>query len=131
MPWWIGQFKRWAPKARIWGLHNYKDANNGTTTNTRAFLKLVKGSVWLTETGGIKRLKPAPGSRGSGRFTTLKGQAQAVKRVFALAKLSKRIKRVYFYQWREDPKARWDSAFVDRHGKPRPALAALRSSLRR
>jgi hypothetical protein len=131
MPWWIGQFKRYAPKARLWGLHNYKDANNGTTLNTRALLKIVKGTVWLTETGGIKRLKPHPGSRGNGRTATLKGQALAVKRVFALAKLSKRIKRVYFYQWQHNPKNRWDSAFVDEHGKPRPALATLRAGIRR
>ncbi|MEA2291889.1 MAG: hypothetical protein QOF17_909 [Solirubrobacteraceae bacterium] len=131
MPWWIGQFKRYAPTARLWGLHNYKDANNGTTVNTRTLLKIVKGTVWLTETGGIKRLKPHPGSRGNGRTATLKGQALAVKRVFALAKLSKRIKRVYFYQWRHATKNRWDSAFVDEHGKPRPALAALRSGLRK
>jgi hypothetical protein len=131
MPWWIGQFKRFAPKARLWGLHNYKDANNGTTLNTRALLKIVKGNVWLTETGGIKRLKPHPGSRGNGRTNTLKGQALAVKRVFNLARMNKRIKRVYFYQWRQDGNARWDSAFLDMHGKPRPALATLRAQLRK
>jgi hypothetical protein len=127
---WITTFKRYAPKARLWGLHNYKDANNGTTHNTRALLKLVKGKVWMTETGGIKRLKPHPGSRGNGRTSSLKGQALAIKRVFKLARMSKRIKRIYFYEWAHKPIQRWDSAFVDRRGKPRPALATLRAQLR-
>jgi hypothetical protein len=130
MPKWIKQFKRFAPKARLWGLHSYKDPNNGTNWHTKELLRTVKGKVWLTETGGIKRLKPAPGSRGNGRFNTLRGQATAVKRVYALAKMSKRIKRIYFYQWQQDPKARWDSAFLDRKGKVRPALAALRAGMK-
>jgi hypothetical protein len=131
-PAWIKKFKRYAPKARVWGVHSYKDPNNGTTWHTRELLKLVKGQVWLTETGGIKRLKPARGSRGNGRFSTLSGQAKAVKRVYGLAKLfPRRIKRIYFYQWQQDPKARWDSAFLDRKGHVRPALAALRAGMRR
>jgi hypothetical protein len=130
-PGWIAQFKRFAPNARLWGVHSYKDPNDGTTWHTRELMRLVKGQVWLTETGGIKRLKPLPGSRGNGRFNTLKGQATALKRVFGLAKLyPKRIKRLYFYQWQQDPKARWDSAFLDHRGRVRPTLAALRSGMR-
>jgi hypothetical protein len=48
-----------------------------------------------------------------------------VKRVYALARMSKRIRRLYFYQWTQDRKARWDSAFLDYRGHKRPALAAL------
>jgi hypothetical protein len=130
-PAWIKQFKRYAPKARLWGIHSYKDPNNGTTWHMRQLLSLVKGKVWLTETGGIKRLKPAPGSRGNGRFNTLRGQAKAIKRVYGLAKLfPRRIKRIYFYQWQQDPKARWDSAFLDHRGRVRPALGALRAGRR-
>jgi hypothetical protein len=124
---WLAEFKRFVPKARLWGVHSYKDPNNGTTWHTRQLMRMLKGQVWLTETGGIKRLKPLPGSRGNGRFNTLHGQAVAVKRVYALARAyPTRIKRIYFYQWRQDPKARWDSAFVDRKGKVRPAYTALR-----
>lgn len=130
MPKWIKKFKHYAPKARLWGLHSYKDPNNGTTWHIRQFMRTVKGTVWLTETGGIKRLKPGPTSRGNGRFNTLKGQATAVKRVYQLARSYKRIKRIYFYQWRQDRKARWDSAFTDYKGRIRPALKALRAGLR-
>ena len=35
---WIKRFRRSAPKARLWGLHNYKDANDHTNS-TRRFLR--------------------------------------------------------------------------------------------
>ncbi len=73
---WVKKFKRYAPSARIWGLHNYKDANDAAGT-TKLLLKAVKGQVWLTETGGILRLKPSDGSRG-GRKHTKGEQAKAV-----------------------------------------------------
>jgi hypothetical protein len=132
MPAWIDEFKRYAPNARLWGLHSYKDPNNGTTWHLRGLLQQVKGRVWLTETGGIKRLKPLKGSKGNGRFNTLQGQARALKRVFALAKLApRRINRIYFYQWRQAPGERWDSAFLDSRGRSRPVVSALRAELKR
>jgi hypothetical protein len=130
MPAWIEKFKHYAPNARLWGLHSSKDPNDGTNWHLRNFLHQVKGQVWLTETGGIKRLKPAPGSRGNGRTNTLHGQAVAVKRVYALARSNKRIRRIYFYQWSQDRTQRWDSAFLDYRGRKRPALAALAAGLR-
>jgi hypothetical protein len=127
---WIKRFKRYAPKARLWGLHNYKDANDHTNT-TRRFLHAVRGKVWLTETGGILRLKPHPGSRGNGRTETKTQQAGAVSRVFKLARANPRIQRVYFYEWRHQPKNRWDSAFLDANGHKRPAYLTLQRNLGR
>jgi hypothetical protein len=127
---WIKRFKRYAPKARLWGLHNYKDANDHTNT-TRKFLKAVPGKVWLTETGGILRLKPHPGSHGNGRKETKTHQAGAVNRVFKLARTYRRIERVYFYEWRHQTKNRWDSAFLDADGHKRPAYRALERNLSR
>jgi len=131
MPGWIARFRHYAPKARLWGVHGYKDANNGTTYHLRRFLRQVKGRVWLTETGGIKRLKPHPGSKGNGRTETLKQQATSIRRVYKLARMSHRVRRIYFYQWRQRPRERWDSALIDARGRARPALAAVRSGLRR
>jgi hypothetical protein len=125
---WVKKFKRYAPSARIWGLHNYKDANDATGT-TRTLLKAVKGQIWLTETGGILRLKPSDGSRG-GRKHTKSQQAKAVKRVYRIAKSSRRITRVYFYEWAKKRGNRWDSAFVETNGKLRPSYHALRRGLR-
>jgi hypothetical protein len=102
----------------VWGLHNYKDATWARGT-TRVFLQMVRGPVWLTETGGMR-------SRGG-----LKGQARSVRRVFDLARTWGRIKRIYFYQWKDVPRRSWDSAFLSANGKPRPAYYALRKGLRR
>jgi hypothetical protein len=126
---WIRRFKRYAPKARIWGLHNYKDAND-RTNSTRRFLKAVRGQVWLTETGGILRLKPHPGSHGDGRTHTKTHQARAVSRVFRIARANRRVTRVYFYEWKKQPRNRWDSAFLNANGTLRPAYHALQRALR-
>ena len=125
---WIKKFKRYAPSARIWGVHNYKDANDATGS-TKQLLRTVKGQVWLTETGGILRLKPADGSRG-GRKHTKAHQAKAVKRVYTIAKSSRRITRVYFYEWAKKKGNRWDSAFVEANGALRPSYRALKRGLR-
>jgi hypothetical protein len=125
---WIKKFKKYARGARIWGIHNYKDANDATNT-TKQLLKAVKGQVWLTETGGILRLKPADGSRG-GRKHTKAEQAKAVKRVYKIAKSSRRIARVYFYEWAKKKGNRWDSAFLETNGRLRPSYHALKRGLR-
>jgi hypothetical protein len=114
---WLAVYKRNVRHAKVWALHNYKDSTRSRGT-TRVFLNAVRGSVWLTETGGLR-------SRGG-----LKGQAKAVRRVFALARSSSRIKRIYFYQWRHVTGRSWDSAFVSANGKRRPAYYALRAGLR-
>jgi hypothetical protein len=114
---WLNVYKRKVRGAKIWALHNYKDATR-SRAYTAQFLRTVRGPVWLTETGGMR-------ARGG-----LKGQAKAVRRVFALARASRRIKRIYFYQWRHHGSGRWDSAFVSKNGKRRPAYYALRAGLR-
>jgi hypothetical protein len=131
MPAWIARFRRYAHHPRLWGLHNYRDANRATGA-TRGFLRIVKGKVWLTETGGIRRTDHrAHGSKAVRYRKSLARQAKAVRRVFAIARSSHRIKRLYFYQWRRVPGASWDSAFVNADGSARPALRALRRGLRR
>ena len=115
---WLAVYKRHIRGAKVWALHNYKDATR-SRGGTQDFLRTVRGPVWLTETGGL---------RGRGGF---KGQAKAVKRVFTIARSSRRIKRIYFYQWRHQRGRRWDSAFVSANGKRRPAYYALRNALRR
>jgi hypothetical protein len=116
---WLRTYKRKVHKAKVWGLHNYKDTSSRNTRGTtRVFVNMVRGQVWLTETGGLI-------NRGG-----LKGQAKSVKRVFTLTHQIKRIKRVYFYQWRGVRKSHWDSAFLSPTGKKRPAYFALKRKLR-
>jgi hypothetical protein len=103
-------------RVKVWGLHNYKDTTRARGT-TRLFLNATRGPVWLTETGGIR-------SRGG-----LRAQAKSVRRVFTIARGARRIKRVYFYQWKQVDN-HWDSAFVGKNGKRRPAYYALRAGLK-
>ena len=117
---WLRDYKHGVRGAKVWGLHNYKDATSKHTRGTtRAFVRLVRGPVWLTETGGIR-------SRGG-----LQGQARSVKRIFALARANRAIKRIYFYEWRAVRHSHWDSAFLSATGKRRPAYHALRQGLHR
>jgi hypothetical protein len=125
---WVTRFRRVAKGPLIWGLHNYIDANLFRTYATLRFLALTRGPVWFTETGGLVKRK----NHSTIHFPQgIKHAVTATRWVFKLAALSPRIKRVYFYQWMPDPnrRATWDSALVDRRGRPRPALAVLRSGL--
>jgi len=128
---WLATFKRYAIKPRLWGLHSYSDANRFRPvklSSTRQLLRVVKGPVWLTEAGGIVRFGTfySGGRRGEARA------ANAVVHTFAVARSSRRIKRVYLYHWDADPKfVWWDSALVAANGRARPALDVLRRELNR
>jgi hypothetical protein len=125
---WVKRFRK-ATKARhlIWGLHNYVDANRIQKTGTKELLKLVKGDVWFTETGGLVWRLNAPSRI---QFPeSVPHAALATKQVFRLAALSPRVTRVYFYNWTPGPT--WDSALTDAHGRPRPAYKVLKAWLRK
>ena len=114
---------------KVWGLHNYNDANTLKTTGTRLLLKSVKGAVWFTETGGVV-------SRNNGSSVkfpmSASHAAQATKFVFStLAKLSPRVQRVYLYHWNTgigDGRT-WDSGLIGPDDKGRPALQILAGTL--
>jgi len=124
---WVRAFRRRArEEPRYWGLHNYIDANRFRTKGTKALLKAApRGNIWFTETGGLVVRRNGsriafPGSR--------KHAAKATKQVFKLARLSKRIRRVYIYHWTPQltKLPTWDSALMDPRGKPRPAYQVLK-----
>ena len=106
----------------VWGLHNYDDANvSHTPRYTRAYLRAVPGKVWITETGGIIRSKH--------RRYGVKAAARATKAALRIAKVSRRVKRVYFYHWIRNPRNYWDSAFLNANGTPRPAYRIFKNAL--
>jgi len=109
---------------RIWGLHNYKDVNRRQSRGVKNVLSVVKGKVWLTETGGIVRFgKDFPYSKSRA--------AKRTKYMFTLARRYKRIQRIYVYRWFGEPRsARFDAGLVNADGSSRPALTQFRKSIK-
>jgi hypothetical protein len=128
---WIREFRRVARRrVRIWSIHNHLDANRHRTIGTRTLLRNTRGQVWFTETGGIVN-RVVDGRRR--REYNKRNAVKATRNVFKLARLSRRVTRIYFYHWvaPQDRRPRWDSAFIDPNGRARPALAVLKRQARR
>ena len=115
-----GRGKAASTASGIWAIHNYIDANRFRTRGTRSLLRATKARIWFTETGGLVRR-----DNGS-RIEFAESPRHAVKAtkwVLKLARLSPRVRRVYFYHWTAPaPEATWDSALIDRRGPPAPRL---------
>ena len=118
-------------KPKIWGLHNYVDANAFKSAGTKRMLRAVKGKIWFTETGGlVKRYqRKRPGVRARWVRHSLKHAGKATKYVFKLAKLSSRVDMVFFYHFMPSPRkgATWDSALIDSKGRARPSYRVVKS----
>jgi len=130
MPRWVRTVERSARhRIGIWAIHNYIDANRFRTSGTLSLLRATRAKIWFTETGGLVR-------RDNGSkiefANSPKHAVRATRWVFKLARLSPRIRRVYFYHWTAPKRnATWDSALTDRRGRARPALRVLRTYVRR
>jgi hypothetical protein len=129
---WARRFVKAAKRTpKVWGLHNYVDANTLSTKTTKKLVAAVGGSIWLTETGGIVRRA----NKSSVVFPTGTAHAAKVtKFIFdKLVKVSPRIQRVYLYHWDTGIAGgpTWDSGFVGPDGQARPALTALQGVLAR
>ena len=111
-------------KGRIWGLHNYKDVNRRQSKGVKNVLSVVKGQLWLTETGGIVHFgKDFPYS--------LKRAASRTKYMFKLARKYKRVSRIYVYRWFGEPRsARFDAGLVNPNGTARPAFKQFKKSIK-
>ena len=109
---------------RIWGLHNYKDVNRRQSKGVKNVLSVVKGKVWLTETGGIVKFgKDFPRSP--------KRAASRTKYMFRLARGYRRVQRIYVYRYYGEPRsARFDAGLVNPNGSARPAYKQFRKSIK-
>ena len=128
---WVRRFRKEARrKVRVWSIHNHIDANRFRTAGTKKLLRHTRGKVWFTETGGITRRWI--GRRKIKRYT-VRNAEKATRQVFRLARLSRRVTRVYFYHWLapNERRPRWDSGFIGRAGKARPAYRVLKRQVRR
>jgi hypothetical protein len=130
---WLKKFKRGVTiKPKIWGLHNYGDANGLKDRGTARLLANVKGQIWFTETGGLVLRRQYVGNKPVKTYRyTLAHAAKATKHVLELACTSPRIRRVYLYDW-QAPRTvtSWDSSFLNPKGVLRPAYAVLRRWVR-
>jgi hypothetical protein len=128
---WVKSFNRalgYSPK--IWGLHNYVEANRFRMQRLRELLRVVpRSKVWLTETGGLVRrdngstTKIPEGARHAGEVT---------RYIFDhILPRNPRIARVYIYHWNSESSATsWDSALINPAGGERSALFVLARVLR-
>jgi hypothetical protein len=131
---WLRSFIRYSHnRARIWGLHNYKDVNRKQSKGLRNVLTTVPGEVWLTETGGITTFVS------SGFKTSASRAASATKYMFQLADrydsrkrgYKSKVTRIYVYRWWGEPDGRFDSGLVNPDGSPRPAFAQFEKYAKR
>lgn len=124
VPWLQGFLRAVKHKPTLWGLHNYLDANRLRSTGTDKLLRAVKGTVWITETGGVVHRNHY---KSQISFPESPGHAAKVTSfVLKLADSKPRIARVYLYQWNADSLFEaWDSGLIDPFGQRRPAYSIV------
>jgi hypothetical protein len=108
------------PHPKFWGFHNYADTNRFSTKRTRALLKATKrGDIWITETGGIVSL-------GKNFPYNTKRAAKALGCMFTVAKVSRRITRMYVYHFMGLKKGKiFDAGLLNPDGTKRPGYKVV------
>jgi hypothetical protein len=116
---WLERYKaHLRGRPRLWSMHNYLDVNRPRRwreSGTRKVLRMTRGRLWITETAGLVI---------SRRYTQYNERraAAATARMFDFARRSRRIKRLYGYQWQAGcDRYSWDSGWFRSNGSPRPA----------
>lgn len=128
---WVGLFLKHAGRRnypKVWGIHNYADTNYGGSLATAFMLRSIakRGDVWVTETGGIYEFTQQDGDV---VFRPSESRAaKGTRNAYSVAKkFSRRIKRLYYYQWRKNNAFDFfDAGIVSPNGVPRKSYAALR-----
>lgn len=116
---------------RLWGLHNYVEANRFRMQRLRELLRVTRGArIWLTETGGLVR-------RDNASTTAIpegpRHAANVTRYIFDhLLPRNPRIRRVYPYHWNAGPLAQtsWDSGLITPTGHRRSSFHVLERVLR-
>ena len=136
---WTRDWCRWAARFRRAAGHRRGSGGCTTTSTPTASAPrapgrcsaTVQGDVWFTETGGLverqQRLDGPPARLEAHAAKATDWRARPAR------ELSPRIKRVYLYHWRPAPEPfpTWDSALLDREGRPRLAYDVLHTWVRR
>jgi hypothetical protein len=139
---WLPKFLRAVHSSpRLWGLHNYRDANRNhplARSWTLRLTRLVRGRIWVTEGGGIVGMRNSISGRTVWPYNPRRAGA-SMRHLFALITapaVRRRYTRFYAYNyfgtWSDNKvTAPWDSGLVGLNGKPRPAYAVLLRTIRR
>jgi hypothetical protein len=126
---WVLEYKRHLRgRPRLWSMHNYFDVNyfhSWRRSGTRRLLGLTRGRLWISETAGVVFYVR------NGRVGE-EAAARATRRMLSLPRHSRRITRVYAYQWQAECRPRtWDSAWFRADGSARPAYRVVVRALAR
>jgi hypothetical protein len=115
---------------KLWGMHNYVEANRFKMHRLRELLRITRGArVWLTEVGGLVR-------RDNGSTTVIpegvRHAGDVTRYIFdRILPLNPRVRRVYIYHWNSlSAKDSWDSGLISPSGHERSALYVLSRVLR-
>jgi hypothetical protein len=133
---WVRSFLHWAHRPRLWGLHSYVDVGQGNHERTSQLLRLVRGQVWFTEAGGPVWRWERPYGTGRASYIVHPEMyaATLAHRLLALASISPRIARIYYYQWRvpktldwarRHGQVSWDSGLLRPDCSTRPAFSVI------
>ena len=128
---WVRQFARHLGfMPRLWGLHNYVEANRFKTSRLRQLVRATRGAeIWLTEVGGLvrrdnnSRTRIPEGPRHAGQVTRF---------IFdEVVPRNRAITRVYIYHWNSSSRRdTWDSALITPGGRERSGYRVLARVLR-
>jgi hypothetical protein len=112
-----------------WGLNDYEDANHLSSTQTRLLLSLVRGKIWLAETGGIVN---RPGVKDPGFPQNATHAAKVDSYILdTIGSLSPRIQRIYLYEWNAvTAHDSWDTALISYNNVPRKGYTVLADTLK-
>ncbi|MGH2745208.1 MAG: hypothetical protein ACRDLY_06255 [Thermoleophilaceae bacterium] len=127
-----GWLERYRPhlrgRPRLWSIHNYLDVNRPRPwrqSGTFKLLRRTRGKLWITETAGVVHSRRYDGH-------DERRAAKATRRMFAFARRSRRISRLYAYQWQAScERDAWDSAWFRSDGSARPSYRAVVAELAR
>jgi hypothetical protein len=110
---------------KIWGVHNYVEANRFKMKRLRAFIRAMPGAqIWLTETGGLVRRR----NRSTVDIPEGAHHAGEVTRYIfdRILPVNPQVKRVYLYHWNAGPPSEtWDSGLINPIGGDRAAMFVL------
>jgi hypothetical protein len=138
---WLPRFLRAVHGSpRLWGLHNYRDANRDHPLGhswTLRLTQLVRGQIWVTEGGGIVGMRNTFSGRTVWPYDPQRA-ARSLSHLLGLItapEVRRRYTRFYAYSffgtWSRHRITRpWDSGLVDLDGRPRPAYAVLLGAMR-